>query len=278
MAAGGLRCNVRGIDVTLHRGGRGAPLLYLHSASAEGGLWGAPFAQLAERYDVLVPVHPGFPGSDGLERIHHVTDVVLHYVDLLDTLRFGQAHVVGSSLGGWIAAELASLYPERVGSLVLCGAAGLWIAGAPIAEVFGVLPGQLAERLFHDQQHPMAQLLHAAGDTEFGPLPPEEAVIAFHQANEATARVAWNPYFHNPALAHRLDRIAVPTLVLWGAEDRVIPRAHAERYRACIRGAELRTIAACGHLPAIEQPQAFADHVLDFLAAHPLNLATAGGA
>jgi pimeloyl-ACP methyl ester carboxylesterase len=263
--------DVRGIEITLHRGGRGEPLLYLHSASAEATVWNEVFELLAQRYDVIVPVQPGFPGSGGLDRIQNVGDLVLHYVDLLNLLRLPQVHLVGSSLGGWIGAELASLYPERVGNLVLTGAAGLWIEGAPIGEVFGVLPGQLAERLFHDQQHPIAQMLHAAGETAFDTPPPEDILIAFHQSTEAAARVAWNPYFHNPALERRLDRISAPTLVLWGAEDTLIPSAHAQRYRDRIAGAVLRTIPRCGHLPAIEQPQAFAQEVLAFLETHPLN-------
>ena len=264
------RRNVRGIECTVHRGGSGEPLLYLHSASAEATTWGDVFDQLAERCDVIVPVHPGFPGSGGLDRIRAIGDLIVHYVDLLDAFAVRRAHVVGSSLGGWIGAELASLYPERVGSLVLADAAGLWIDGAPIAEVFGILPGQLAERLFHDQQHPVAQMLHAAGESPFDAPPPEDVLIAFHQSTEATARVAWNPYFHDPALERRLDRVSAPTLVLWGAEDKLIPYAHAERYRDRIRGAELRTIPRCGHLPALEAPAAFAGVVLAFLAQHPL--------
>jgi pimeloyl-ACP methyl ester carboxylesterase len=261
---------VRGIEVTVHRGGQGEPLLYLHSASAEATMWGEAFERLAERFDVIVPAHPGFPGSGGIDRIQHVGDVVLHYVDLLDALGIRRAHVVGSSLGGWIAAELASLYPERVGGLVLVGAAGLWIEGAPIAEVFGILPDQLAERLFHDQQHPVAQMLHAAGASALTAPPPDDVLLAFHQSTEATARIAWNPYFHNPALERRLDRVRAPTLLLWGAEDKLIPRAHAERYRERIAGAVVETIPHCGHLPVLEQPEAFARHVAEFLIRHPV--------
>jgi len=270
MSAGTETVDVRGIPITLQRGGTGEPLLYLHSASAEATVWNEAFELLAARYDVLAPVHPGFPGSGGLDRINGVGDLVLHYVDLLNRLRIPRAHVVGSSLGGWIAAELASLYPERVGSVVLVGAAGLWIDGAPIQEVFGIMPGLLAERLFHDQQHPIAQMLHAAGEAAVDTPPPEDMLLAFHQSTEATARVAWNPYFHNPALEGRLDRIGAPALVLSGAEDRLIPRAHAERYRERIAGAALRLIPQCGHLPALEQPAAFAKEVLDFLGQHPL--------
>ena len=260
---------VGGIEVSVQRGGRGEPLLYLHSASAESSSWNAAFAALADRYEVIAPAHPGFPGSGGLDRIDGIQDLVLHYVEMLDGLGLRSVHLVGSSLGGWIAAEIASLYPERAGSLVLAGAAGLWLDEAPMREVFGIPPGELAERLFHDQQHPIAQMLHAAGETTWA-VPPDDVLLAFYESAAATARIAWNPYFHNPSLPGRLGRIGAPTLILWGGGDQLIPLAHGERYRDLIRGAELRTIPACGHLPAIERPEAFAAEVVAFLGRHPL--------
>jgi pimeloyl-ACP methyl ester carboxylesterase len=270
MTGRGEEIRVRGIAVAMQRGGRGEPLLYLHSASAESSLWGPAFESLSDHYEVVAPVHPGFPGSGGLERMHGIGDLVLHYVDLLDRLDLRRVHVVGSSLGGWIAVELASLYRERVGALVLADAAGLWLDEAPMREVFGIPPGELAERLFRDQRHPMAQMLHAAGETSWAEPPPDDVLLAFHQSTEATARIAWNPYFHDPALPGRLDRVSAPTLVLWGAEDRLIPLAHGERYRDSIRGATLKTIPRCGHLPVIERPEEFAREVTAFLRAHPL--------
>ncbi len=264
------KIDVRGKLVTVHRGGRGEPLLYLHSALAEATDWNPILDALAAGHDVIAPVHPGFPGSGGLERIDGVFDLVLHYADLLDQLQLRRVHIVGSSLGGWIAAEIATIYPERVGTLILVDAAGLWLDEAPMQEVFGAPPGELADRLFHDQQHPVAQMLHAAGNTAWEAPPPDEVLLAFHQSNEATAKIAWNPYFHNPALESRLDRITAPTLVLWGVDDRLIPRAHGERYRDRIRAAILHTIPACGHLPALEQPGALAGEVAAFTRAHPL--------
>lgn len=261
---------VRGSAISLQLGGEGEPLLYLHSASAESSTWGPAHEALAEQYALFAPVHPGFPGSGGLERVHGISDLVLHYVDLLDRFGLRRVHVVGSSLGGWIAVELASLYPERVGALVLAGASGLWLDEAPMQEVFGVPPGELAERLFHDQQHPVAQMLHAAGETSWAEPPPDDVLLAFHQSTAATARIAWNPYFHDPSLPGRLDRVSAPTLVLWGADDRLIPIAHGERYRASIRGATLKTISRCGHLPVLERPEEFAREVTAFLRAHPL--------
>ena len=227
---------------------------------------------LGARYDVIVP---GPSGVSGQRRPRPHPERRRPRAALrrsAERAAIQPPHVVGSSLGGWIAAELASLYPERVGSLV-AGAAppGCGSRARRSRRCSASCPDQLAERLFYDQQHPLAQMLHAAAETAFDTPPPEEILLAFHQSTEATARVAWNPYFHNPALERRLDRIAAPVLVLWGAEDRLIPRAHAERYRDRIRGAVLRTIPQCGHLPAIEKPDQFAREVLTFLDAHPVN-------
>lgn len=264
------KIDVRGKLVTVHRGGRGEPLLYLHSALAEATDWSPVLEALAANHDVIAPVHPGFPGSGGLERVDGVFDLVLHYADLMSQFGLRRAHLVGSSLGGWIAAEIATIYPDVAGTLVLVDAAGLWLDTAPMGEVFGGPPGELALRLFHDQQHPIAQMLHAAGETAWEAAPPEEVLLAFHQSNEATAKIAWNPYFHNPALEGRLDRVTAPTLVLWGDDDRLIPRPHGERYRDRIRGSVLRAIPSCGHLPALEQPEALAGEVAAFVRAHPL--------
>jgi pimeloyl-ACP methyl ester carboxylesterase len=261
---------VRGIEVSMRRGGVGEPLLYLHSGSAESTTWNAVHEALAADFDVIAPIHPGFPGSGGLERIRGIGDLVLHYVDLLDALRLPRAHVVGSSLGGWIGVELASLYPERAGTLVMADAAGLWIDADPPREMFGIPPGELAQRLFFDQQHPIAQMLHAAGESSWAVPPPDDVLLAFHQSTEATARVAWNPYLHDPALERRLDRIRCPTLVLWGENDRLIPPSYGERFRERIPGALLRYIKACGHLPAIEKPAAFAHEVSPFLHQHSI--------
>lgn len=267
MSATQFKLDVRGIETSVQRGGRGEPLLYLHSASAESSSWNEAFEGLAKKLDVIAPVHPGFPGSGGLQRINGIADLVLHCVDLMNALSLPCAHIVGSSLGGWIGAEIASLYPERVSSLVLVDAAGLWLDEAPMLEVFGLLPGDLAERLFYDQQHPIAQMLHQMGEMETPP--PDDVLLSFYESTAAAARIAWNPYFHDPALERRLDRIIAPTLVLWGAEDGLIPRQHGERYRDRIRDAKLRLIDECGHLPVLEKPRALVDEVTKFIEALP---------
>ena len=273
MSETGLRV-VRGIEVTLHSGGSGEPLVYLHSASGEAASWIAPLEALATRFHVYAPVHPGFPGSRGIERIDHIQDLALHYVDLLNDLELERAHLVGSSLGGWIAAEVASLWPERVATLTLVDSAGLWLDEAPPEEIFGVKGDVLAERLFHDQSNPVAQMLRASVNARPEDLP-EEFLVGFFQSTEATARVAWNPYLHNPALAARLDRVTSPALVVWGENDRLIPLAYAKRFRDLLThaagGARLVTLPRCGHLPVLEQPEALVREIYAFVEQHPIS-------
>ena len=170
--------------------------------------------------------------------------------------------VVGASFGGWIAAEIAALYPERVERLVLVDALGLWIDAAPIGELFGSTPPELAEMLFHDQDHPLAQMLRAM--TSIADVP-EDFAHAQLKALEAAAKVGWNPYMHDPKLEVRLRRVTAPTLVVWGREDRLVPLVYGERYRDRIPGARLEVLPRCGHLPAIERPAELAEVALDFL-------------
>jgi pimeloyl-ACP methyl ester carboxylesterase len=254
---------VDGKSVRLVVGGSGPPLLYLHSVGADVE-WIEAHECLAARFTVHLPAHPGFAESTGVERIDDVFDEVLHYVDLLDRLGLDAVPVVGTSLGGWIAAEIAALYPHRVSRLVLVDAVGLWLDEAPIAELFSTPPPELARLLFHDQEHPIAQMMRSI--TSIADIP-QEFALAQMKALEAAARIGWNPYMHDPKLERRLVRVTAPTLVLWGRQDGIVSVAHGERYRDRIRGARLEVLEACGHLPPIEKPVAFAEAALRFLTA-----------
>jgi pimeloyl-ACP methyl ester carboxylesterase len=254
--------DVGGKQVRLLAGGGGPPLVYLHSAGADVE-WGEAHERLAARFTVYAPAHPGFADSTGIEEIDGILDVVLHYVDLLDVLGLDTVPLVGTSLGGWIAAEIAALWPARVRKLVLCDAVGLWIDAAPIGELFGSTPQELARMLFHDQQHPIPAMMNAI--TSIADVP-EAIVLPQLKAMEAAAKIGWNPYLHDPKLESRLRRVTAPTLVLWGAQDGLVPPVYAERWRDRIRDARLEVIDGCGHLPPVERPAAFADAVLRFLA------------
>ncbi len=263
--------DVYGTPVELRRAGTGPCLLYLHSGIGDRD-WLPVFDRLAEHCTVYHPSHPGFGQSGGLEHIDGIDDLVLHYVDVITSLGLhAQAlNVVGSSFGGWVAVEIAQRYPQLVHRLVLIDAAGLWIDEAPIGEMFGEAPPELAKLLFRNQQHPLA--LAMASLTDISQLP-EEVILPQFKAMEAMAKVAWNPYFHNPKLERRLDRITASTLIVWGGQDRLIPLAHGERYATRIPGARLEVIEDCGHFPVLEQPEAVWRLVVDFLgaAASPQN-------
>jgi pimeloyl-ACP methyl ester carboxylesterase len=191
-----------------------------------------------------------------------VHDLAFHTLDLLDALGLERVAIVGSSLGGWLAAELAVYAPERVTKMVLAGAAGL---AAPVADMWALRPPELAELLFADQEHWMAQLMKAI-DLETA-LPPPEILLPLLQAMETAARIGWNPYMHDPKLAGRLHRVRAPTLVVWGERDGLVPRSHGERFVELIDGARIETIPGCGHLPVLERPEELARLTIEFLRA-----------
>ena len=250
------RLVVRDTPVDLLRDGRGAPLLYLHGAGA-GGRW-LPFqARLAERFDLLAPSHPGHGGSPAAEWIEHISDLAFHYLDLLDTLGLERVHVLGASFGGWIAAELATMASHRLDSLVLIDPVGIKVEGWIYPFLFGVDLPQLVATIFHN---PMAALALAPSDTSI------DTLAMLYRQSTALARVEWNPYLYNPLLRRRLARITTPTLLCWGAHDRLAPLVCAEAWRKEIPGAVLRVFEESGHVPHLEEPEALAAAVIEFCA------------
>jgi pimeloyl-ACP methyl ester carboxylesterase len=247
--------SVRGVRTHLLHGGRGEPVLVL-PAEFGTGMWHPYLDGLAARFRVLAPDHLGFGQSERPEWLDGIDDLVFHYVDLLDTLAIPQAAVIGVSLGGWIAAELAVAHPERVTRLVLVGAAGLKIDGVPRYDLFLNPFEETLRQLFHDERR-AGQLL----PTEYGPE------VLVHGYREATtlARLAWNPYMYNPKLERRLARITAPTLVMWGEQDTFLPPAYGEAYARAVPNATLRTVPKCGHLVPFEQTGMFVEIVKEFL-------------
>jgi pimeloyl-ACP methyl ester carboxylesterase len=238
--------------VQVRRGGSGAPIVYLHSATGEGeGL--LLLEELAADFDVVAPMFPGYGESEGIERIDDMEDAVFHLLDTFDQLGLTAPAIVGLSLGGWMAAEVATRYPERVSSLVLVNPAGLYIQGAEIKDIFGRKPDEMAADLFADQSQPMAQMMHAMADVQFENVP-FEMIKPYYQTMSATARLAWDPYLHDPKLRKRLHRVTAPTLVVRGVQDTLIPRQHAEAYAAEIPGARMVEVDGAAHLLAIEKP------------------------
>jgi len=243
-------------EIEIRRGGNGGdhPLVYLHSAQGEGTSM-ALLEELADWYQVVAPVFPGFGASQGLEAIDDIEDASFHLLDVLDRLDFAQVDLVGLSLGGWMAAELATRWPERVRRVVLVNAVGLYVDGAPITEIFGRPLDELADELYADPEHPVAQMMRAMAQAEANPgAIPFDLIRPMIQAQAATAKLGWNPYLHNPKLRGRLGRISAPTLVIHGVRDGIVPRAHAEAYVAGIPDARLVDLDDAAHMATVERP------------------------
>jgi pimeloyl-ACP methyl ester carboxylesterase len=250
--------DVAGRPTVLMHGGEGAPFVYLHSTLGEAFMW-LPFYQaLAKNFRVLVPTHPGFGKSGGFDQIDTIGDMAFHYVEMFDALGLEEVILGGVSLGGWIAAEIAVRWPERVKKLWLSGAPGLWVEEEPLPDLFRILQDKdkLREILFDDPQGPMASLIIKDD-------PDEQSMLLAFQAMTVLARLVWErPY--DPKLARRLQRVQCPTLLLWGEHDRLVPPAYGHAYKKHLPTAELKFIRNCGHLPMFEKENEFVDALLKF--------------
>jgi pimeloyl-ACP methyl ester carboxylesterase len=234
----------------------------LHSSLGEAFRWFPFYQTWAKEFTVYVPTHPGFGKSGGFDEIDTVEDMAFHYVELFDALGLEEVVLGGVSLGGWIAAEFAVRWPERVKKLWLSGAPGLWVEEKPLPDLFRYIEGtpenrrRLRELLFHDPDGYMANLVIVEE-------PDEERMVAGYQAMTVLARLVWErPY--NPRLASRLHRVGCPVLLLWGDSDRLVPPAYAEAYRQHLPQAELKLIPHCGHLAMFEKEHEFVGAVTAF--------------
>jgi pimeloyl-ACP methyl ester carboxylesterase len=244
---------VDGVRTHLLSAGEGPPLVYLHGV-APAGDWLPLHDLLSSSFTVHAPDHPGFGLTERPEWLSGIDDLVLHYEELFRALDLAQPILVGFSLGGWLAAEYAVAYPERVSRLVLLNAAGLHVDGALIPDLAALTRERLTETVFHDPR--------AAEAYYQSRVRPEERLRQY-RAMTTTALIAWNPWF-DPKLQRRLRRIQCPTLALWAEHDRLIPPVYGETYRDAIPNARLEILPDCGHMAPIECPVAVAEAVLRF--------------
>jgi len=268
----GHNLEVNGRKVWVLEDGSGAPLLYFHGFADVHSVkehWLPFHEELAKRARVIAPAHPGCAQTDENKDIDAIEDVVFHYLEVLDALKLSQFDLVGSCVGGWIAAEIAVRHPEKIRKLVLIGATGLFVEKALIGDVFmmaqperGSSYAGLREMLFVGENQPMALELFPDGMGEL------EDELRRYQMLRFGSRIGFKPpYFYNGSLRNRLHRIAAPTLVVWGESDHMVPRAHGETYARTIPNAgELKIIPGAGHSVIVEQPNEMANMVLDFLA------------
>jgi pimeloyl-ACP methyl ester carboxylesterase len=206
-----------------------------------------------------------------LHRLHgawHAAIVRVVMSEFIVPLIIGLA--VGLSLGAWLAVEVAARYPDAVSRLVMVSPVGLYLAEAPVPDLFGRRPDELAEIMFADLEHPLAQVMLAMAARLDDPAGlssiPFELLVPTLRSMGATARLGWDPYLHDPKLPKLLHRVAVPTLLVHGTADRFTVRAHCEAYAGAIDGARIADVDGAGHLVPLEQPTALAALVRDFLA------------
>ncbi len=249
--------DVRGVRTHVRQAGRGRPLLVLHPEFG-ADLWSPYHDDLAARFRVIAPDHPGFGKSDRPDWLDHVDDLVFHYLDLLDALAIERVSIVGTSLGGWIAAAFAVAHPERLDRLVLAAPAGIKVDGVERFDVFANPIEEILRHLFHDQTR-VAQIIPA----EYGP----DVLVRAYREFTTLARLAWNPYLYDRKLQERLPRVTTPTLIVWGENDDFLPPAHGEAMAALLPYATLKMLPECGHLAPLEQSATFSRLALDFLTA-----------
>ena len=243
-----------GCKVHLRRGGAGKPLLFLHGAS--GAPVVLPFLEkLAQRFDVLVPEHPGYGQSGEPEWLENIHDMAYFYLDFLKFLNLKDVVVIGSSMGGWIAMEMAVRDTSRIASLVLVGPAGIAAPDVQPADIFLMSPEDTVKALFFDEKLAAARLAE--------PVTPEGVDVALKNRH-TTALLAWEPRLHDPFLPKWLHRIDVPVKIIWGRQDRILPFEFASHFKKLLPKAELDVFDNCGHLPHAENPDRFCDSVIGF--------------
>lgn len=247
--------NLNGIEVDVVRKGVGQPLLMLHGGG--GPIASMPFAaRLAERFEIIAPTHPGFAGSRIPDSFTRIDDLAFLYLDLLEALDLQDVVLMGISMGGWAAAEMAVMNAQRLAKLILVDSVGVKVGGREdrdIADIFG-LPGEtLVKLMWHDP----------AKAPDMSKLTDEQLTLV--AANRMALGVyTWDPYMHNPKLPQRLHRIRIPTHFIWGASDGIVTVDYGRKFCAMIKGATMSVIEKAGHSPQSEQPDAFVDAVLKF--------------
>ena len=245
------------VELELLDAGEGYPVLFLHGG---GGFdRRQEFVELLSRqHRLLAPSHPGFGNSGLPDWLDSVDDIAHLYLELLDRLNLDRLDVVGCSIGGWIAAEMATKTPQRIRRLVMVAPVGIKTGPSDqldIPDIFAIPEAELAKLLYHDP---------ARMQVDRTKMSDAELSVMFRN-RETLALLTWEPWMHNPKLKRRLHRIAAPALFLRGESDGLVSQPYLEAYAGLLPNARTRTIAAAGHVPQLEQPAAFAAAVLEFL-------------
>jgi pimeloyl-ACP methyl ester carboxylesterase len=245
--------------IEVARRGRGRALVLLHGMDGHEASSDV-VAELAKKYEVILPSMPGFAKSTLPGSITSMDDLSYLYLDLLEQLEIKNATLLGFSVGGWLAAEIATKSCARIARLVLVDALGVKFGGTYDRDIEDIY--------FHPVETVRAmKFAKPAIDphADLSRLKKRDAIAVARQ-REGIAKLCWDPYFHNPALKYRLGRISVPTLVLWGAKDGLVGPAYGRAIAKRIPGARFATVPGAGHYPHIERPDLFLAKLREFLA------------
>jgi pimeloyl-ACP methyl ester carboxylesterase len=250
---------VAGAKLQMVKGGSGDPLLILHDEMGHHGVRGYQEA-LAQDYSVYIPSHPGFGETERLEWIMNMRDLAGWYLEAIDDLGLGQINLVGFSLGGWLAAEMATMCPDSFKKLVLVSPAGIKPPAGDIYDMFLVVAKDFITTGFHDPEN----------TPEFQEVCPEEPspelIEAWEVAREEACRLSWRPYMYYPGLPNLLHRLKrVPTQIIWGRDDNIVPVSASQVFQDSIAGSRISVFENCGHYPAIEKSDEFVRLVKGFL-------------
>jgi len=251
---------ISGITFEMTSRGDGPLLFFLHPGHPAGRLDPASPALelLAKHACVFAPTHPGFGSAPAPRELTNIDDLAYLYLDFLDKFEASDVILVGAQLGGFIAAQMAVKSTARISHLVLVDAFGIKIGDREtrdIADFYAITDKQLAELAYADPKK-------IARDTK---TLSEAELVLMARSRESTGRYAWSPFMHDPKLKGRLHRVRVPTLVLWGAADRVAKPEYGRAYAAAIPDARFQLIEGAGSFPHLEQPEAFAQAIADFI-------------
>ena len=244
-------------QVEMYSGGSGPDLLYLHGP--EGSWRWKPFLEeMSRTHQVHVPSLPGFNGTPRPGWVSTITDVAHFMQYVAHALGLGRYVLVGASVGGWVAAEMAAMSHHQLKGLVLIDPAGIKPQKGEITEIFMVGESTRANLRFYDpsQVEDYGQYIRERT--------PEESNTEYSNA-ETASRLCWRPYMHNPSLPHYLNKVDTPALIVWGRQDAIVPVECGELYQQALGNATLKIIDHCGHSPHYEKPQEFQTVVGEFL-------------
>jgi pimeloyl-ACP methyl ester carboxylesterase len=239
--------------------GEGDPLLFLHGAAGLHG-WPPFLESLARSFRVIAPDHPGFGRSEGLQHLDDVVDLALYYTEFIEAMGLDQPYLVGHSLGGMIAAEVAAIAPDLASKLVLIAPVGLWLDDHPVMDFFAATPEELATAIFHDPSSAVAKEMMTMSSDPEAQL---EAVLERTKNLSAAGKFLWP--IPDKGLKKRIHRIAAPTLLLWGASDQLVPPIYGEEFLTRIDGARLTIFKGASHMLPFEKSDEFVGVVTDFL-------------